>query len=220
MTNHSNFTSVYLEKHYCGETAYFSKGYEHNETWESYASLFPKDKMSGDGSVDNLVNCYASERIYKLCGKVKVIVLLRDPVKRFQSHYRFSVLHKYDGFNQSITSVLDDHINALTTTLRSRNMTLQMSLQNLAKSACLFKPMPISLIYEGLYLLHLHRWFCNFPADHILILSTEEFGKFPAKILTQVMDFVGLSHFDDAKLKLVVSVKYNTNPIKPTEDEY
>ena len=202
LTQHNNFTSVYLQEHYCGETAYFSKGYERNETWESYTSLFPKDKMTGDSSVDNLVNCYAPERIFESCGKVKVIVLLRDPVDRFQSHYRFSVLHKNDGFiRRSITSVLDDHINALMTTLKSRNLTLQTSLQNLAKTACLFKPLTKNLVYEGLYLLHLHRWLCNFPAKHILVLNTEEFGEFPAKILTQVMDFIGLSRFDDAKLQ-------------------
>ena len=221
LTKHSNFTSVYLQEHYCGETAYFSKGYERNQSWQSYTSLFPKDKMTGDSSVDNLVNCYAPERIYESCGKVKVIVLLRDPVERFQSHYRFSVLHKNDGFiRRSITSVLDDHINALMAMLQSRNITLRTSLHDLAKTACLFQQLAKNLVYEGLYLLHLHRWLCNFPANNVLILNTEEFGKFPAKILTQVMDFIGLSRFDDDQLKSVVSVKHNTNPIKQTEGKY
>ena len=77
LSKHPDFGGILLDKGpLAGETFYFQSQYE-KRPWEYYASQFPVNKMSGDSSVGNLVDCKVPERLYTSCGReVKVIILL------------------------------------------------------------------------------------------------------------------------------------------------
>ena len=82
--HHPDFQGIRLTNvtRWFGETQYFSRFWDKVPLTE-YLSQFPRDKMSGDASVEHLVHCKVPSRIFTTCGPdVKVVVLLRDPIER------------------------------------------------------------------------------------------------------------------------------------------
>ena len=73
---------------------------------------------------------------------------------------------------------------------------------------CRFRPTE-SMIFEGLYYVHLLNWMCNLPADNILIINSEEFYRNTSVILSQVFQFLGLHPLQKKELEKIVEVAYN-----------
>ena len=211
LSKHPDFQGVRLQKGpSAGETFYFSLHYN-KYPWQNYALQFPKDKMSGDSSVANLVNCQVPERLYRSCGKaVKVIILLRDPLKRYESNFRMRVRLKTRQMNSDskISTLVNAEFDHLHEMLKRRNINMNDLTADINALSCLYGPAK-NCIYEGMYYIHLHNWLCNFPAENILILSTEEFQSNVKRIFSQVLDFVGLKPLDDEILDTITQVKYN-----------
>ena len=212
LSKHPDFEGVLLEKGpAAGETFYFSLLYK-KHPWQYYASQFPKNKMSGDSSVANLVDCLVPGRLYRSCGRaVKVIILLRDPLKRYESNFRMRVrlkTKKYVNSNTKISTLVTTEFDHLHETLKRRNVSESDLTANLNALLCLYTPTK-NYIYEGMYYIHLRNWLCNFPAENILILSTEEFQRNTKRIFSQVLDFVGLKPLDDEILNTIIQIKYN-----------
>ena len=212
LSKHPDFEGVHLDKGpSAGETFYFSSRYG-KLPWEDYISQFPLNKISGDSSVGNLVNCMVPERLYSSCGRaVKVIILLRDPLRRYESNFRMRVrLHtrRMDS-SSTISTFLKTDIHHLNETFVQKNINMNDDLTaDINALLCLYGPAK-NCIYEGMYYVHLHTWLCNFPAENILILNTEEFHNNTKRILSQVLDFVGLKPLDDGILDTITKVKYN-----------
>ncbi|XP_065883986.1 heparan sulfate glucosamine 3-O-sulfotransferase 1-like [Dysidea avara] len=214
LSKHPDFEGILLDGEVSdGETFYFSANY--GKPWENYVAHFPTDKMSGDGSVGNLVNCLVPERLYTSCGKaVKVIVLLRDPTARYQSNFITKVKHRakhYTEFSKISTLILAEidqlYVNLLH---RKRNINSNAISDDPNSLACLFNP-DANSIFEGLYYVHLHNWLCNFPAENMLILNTAEFCSNRNKVLSQVLSFVGLKPLDNDSLQQITKVMYDGN---------
>ena len=66
-----------------------------------------------------------------------------------------------------------------------------------------------NMVFEGLYYIHLLNWLCNFPAENILILNSEEFYEHPSKILDIVFQFLGLTRLDSGTCESITSTVYN-----------
>ena len=211
LSKHPDFEGVRLEKGpAAGETFYFSLHYD-KHPWEHYISLFPQNKISGDSSVSNLVDCMVPERLYRSCGRaVKVIILLRDPFQRYESNFRMRVRlkRKQMNSNSTISSVLMAELDRLNEMFVQRNTNVNDLTADINALLCLYGPAK-NCIYEGMYYIHLHTWLCNFPAENILILNTEEFHNCSTHIFSQVLDFVGLEPLDDGILNTITEVKYN-----------
>ena len=60
-----------------------------------------------------------------------------------------------------------------------------------------------------MYTLKLHNWLCNFPAENILVLNTEQMQENSVKRLAEVMEFVGLRPLENHMMKEITSVMYN-----------
>ena len=211
LSKHPDFEGVHLDKGAsAGETFYFSKQYK-KRSWEYYISQFPGNKMSGDSSVGNLVDCKVPERLYTSCGKaVKVIVLLRDPLSRYESNFRMRVRLKTVNTKPSskISTLIMTELQSLYKSFIHRNVDTNHLSDSVNMLLCLYSPAR-NCIYEGLYYVHLHNWLCNFPAESILILSTEEFQTNSQCTFSQVLEFVGLKPLDVGILNTVTKVKYN-----------
>ena len=177
LSKHPDFGGILLDNGpSAGETFYFSKKYNIH-TWEDYVSQFPPNKMSGDSSMGNLVDGKVPERLYTNCGReVKVIVLLRDPLERYQSNFRIRVrLHTVNTeVSSEISNLLMAELQCLYKSFMKRNVDTSDLSDSVNMLLCLYSP-AINCIYEGMYYVHLHNWLCNFPAENLLILSTEEF---------------------------------------------
>ena len=219
LSKHPDFKGILLKNGaVAGETYYFSAWYK-NYPWNSYISKFPRNYMTGDASVSNLVDCEVPKRLYKYCGRAsKVIILLRDPIERFQSNFRMRVRFNFTTIRE-ISTLVNKELNNLYTLFRYRKVNMNDLNANLNKLLCLYRPTR-SYIYEGMYYVHLHNWLCNFPSENILILNTEEFLNKTKIIFSQVLDFVGLSPLDDGVLNEIVKVKYNYGGKVEDEPDY
>ena len=204
--------------YHVGETDYFSLYYSY--TWKKYkAQFFGGGHVLGDSSVSNFMDCHVPARIYKSCGEsmksMKFIMLLRDPVERFQSNYQFRVHYKFNGYTKdspvNISFFVNKEIKNFHNALLERRLDPNTAQDHLNNLLCMFKPGG-NAIYEGLYPVHVHHWLCNVPAENILIINSEEFFQHPADILSKVIHFIGLSPLSNKTIASIVSQKYNVSP--------
>ena len=216
---HPDFVGANInDSYHSGETGYFSRFY-YKKWWRYKVQFVGNGSMLGDSSVNNLVNCHVPSRIFESCGdnikSMKFIVLLRDPVERFQSNYRFRVHTGFSGYrieNQmNMSYFVEREISNFHNAMLKQGLDIQMAPNHFNDLLCLFTPSK-NAVYEGLYLVHLRNWLCNVPAENILILDSEEFFRHTADILLEVIRFVGLSPLSSEKIASIVSQKYNANP--------
>ena len=200
--------------YHIGETDYFSLHYSYK--WKKYKAQFVGDgHVLGDSSVSNFMDCRVPARIYKSCGEnmklMKFIMLLRDPVERFQSNYQFRLHYNFTGYNRSLVNIsffVNKEIKNFHNALLKRRLDPNTAQDHLNNLLCMFRP-GINAIYEGLYPVHVHHWLCNVPAENILIINSEEFFQHPADILSKVIHFIGLSPLSKKMIGSIVSQKYN-----------
>ena len=218
LSAHPDFTGANInDSFHAGETGYFSRFYYRN--WSRYKAQFVGEgHILGDSSVNNFVNCRVPARIYKFCGdnmrSMKFIVLLRDPVERFQSNYRFRVHAGFPAYiknRMNISQFVNREFNGFYDSLLRQGLDINTTQGDLNDLLCAFVPSK-NAIYEGLYIVHLHHWLCNVPAENILILNSEEFFHHTADVFAEVIHFIGLSPLSNETIASIVSHKYNVSP--------
>lgn len=213
LSRHPDFEGIRLnEPKWVGETFYFAQKYSSMSLLE-YLSLFPRDKMTGDASVDNFVECSVPLRIFKICGqeRTKIIVLLRHPVERYKSNFMMRVTRtEYGSYgnNTSLAGTIAKERESLKTAAASNEVSFPMTASDWSKMTCMFGSGK-NMIYEGLYYPLLMNWLCNFPRENLLILNSEEMFEKTPTILSQVFQFLGLKPLNSATLHTVTSHVYN-----------
>ena len=221
LSHHPDFKGIRLNvSTMIGETAYFAHNYQ-TVPLKRYLSMFPRDMMSGDASVDNLVHCYAPQRILKTCGDMpKIIILLRNPIDRYVSNFMMRVTRKEYGKYNSFTTIQDTTEHELellrTAVLKKKFSFSSEPSSSWSKLRCVFGCCD-SMIYEGLYYVFLMNWLCNFPAENIMIVNSEEFFHSPTLILKQAIEFLELSPLKKDQLEQITSRVYNkgAGPLAP-----
>ena len=212
VSKHPDFEGTRLDRGpKSGETFYFSSEYQ-RKSWNHYLSYFPPDGvMTGEASVGYLVKCNVPRRIFESCGKLaKIVILLRNPVDRFVSNFLMRV--RVGGTRiqntTALTTIVKTQLDALFAQAFSRKADVTKLPRDWKKLLCLFDPAN-NLVFEGLYYIHLLNWLCNFPAENILILNSEEFYKNTSTILKQVFQFLGLKELDSTTQEWITSSVYN-----------
>ena len=233
LSSHPNFEGILLDEGpKSGETFHFSARYS-TETWDKYMSRFPKQYiMTGDASVGNFVNCKVPKRIFESCGNFsKIVILLRNPIDRYVSNFMMRVkletkeYSKKTSISRNIKIDVQSYIDALMS--RGISITTALGKGNMNKwnkFLCLFGP-SVNMVYESLYYIHVLNWLCNYPAENILFLNSEEFYMNTLQILKQLYQFLGLEDLSDGQRKVITSVTFNkgTKPslpqhvVKPTD---
>ena len=117
----------------------------------------------------------AAPRIFAMNDSIKLILILRDPVKRLISDYD----HEARYINGSR--------NGPYITIESTS-----PLENLAFTSAGDLNIAYDAVIASMYDLHLERWFRYFSREQILVLDGEKFKKDPLSILRQCEDFLGL----------------------------
>jgi hypothetical protein len=170
------------------EVHFFSGGYESNndnyekgELWYRSHFSLSKDLNAGDISLEAtpmyLFHSLVPGRIRALIPKCKIIILLRDPVERAISHYFHVARHGFETLpiEQAMQAEQDRLKNAI-------------AVSNYADPAYRL----YSYQSRGLYLEQIKRFQSLFPADQLLILSSEELITAPKHVLQQVFAFIGV----------------------------
>ena len=120
-----------------------------------------------------------AKKIKKMIPKVKLIVMLRNPIDRAYSQYSE---HFNLGYHNSLT--FEEVIK--------KELKLLEKIKNLENEDIKRKNIFQLNIARGIYVDQLQRWMDVFCKDQFLIIKTEEFEKDTQSVMNQVFDFLGI----------------------------
>lgn len=182
------------------ETKFFDIDYNLGMNW--YKPNFPinikkyfvknllKQKfITGEATAAYFHHPLVSKRIFEKIPKIKLIILLRNPIDRAYSDFNMRTRAKME--NLSFEKVVEKEIALIE---KGENLLENLEFQDYFFH---FKP----YLSRGHYFDQLQRWYEFFPKDQIQILITEELEANPDIILRQIFKFLELSDFKIKNLK-------------------
>ena len=174
------------------EVHFFDENYPRGERWyrghfptAAYRSLVRRRRgvaLTGESSPCYLLDAAAPSRVAGLIPRVKLLVLLRDPVERAYSHYVHRVRRGTE--TRPFAAVVDEELR-----LHARGPVPARDADP-ASGACSYKVR--SVLSRGLYLEQLLRWKAHFASEQLLVLSSEEFSRRPGETFARVLSHLGL----------------------------
>lgn len=123
-----------------------------------------------------------AERVYKTFPDVKLIVMLRNPVKRAWMHYHLEVAvgcEKLD-FEKAIASEPD-------------RLKGEIEKIKADEGYYSFNHQHYSYLSRGIYVEQIKNWLNYFPREQLLILKSEDFYANTSKVFSEVLDFLDIS---------------------------
>ncbi|MDH3301254.1 MAG: sulfotransferase domain-containing protein [Acidimicrobiia bacterium] len=171
---------------------YFS--YNYHRGWEWYQSQFPTRRWADlvelrhghpmfcfDACPYYLFHPFAIERMAQALPEIKVMVMLRDPVRRAESHFHHSVRHGHE------TLPFEDALAAEEGRLAGEDDRMQEDWTYWSHSH-----EHHSYVSKGRYADQIERLFRHYPRDQVMILQSEAFYRDPTRVLAEVTDWVDL----------------------------
>lgn len=140
----------------------------------------------------------AAERIHRYDPSVRMVVLLRDPVKRAYSAwqmYRKRYQKDPDWFMRIHAERIHDNSEEFVRRPaygESFHDDVRFELQLLAQGRAVEMP----LLPEGCYATHLEAYYRHFPRENLLLLDSDDLRKDTAGTLRLIEDHAGLAHHD------------------------
>jgi hypothetical protein len=189
------------------EVHYFDLNFGRGESW--YRANFGREGQAGvniDSSPYYLFHPLAPQRAHALVAHAKLIVLLRDPVRRAYSHY----WHERDkgreplAFEDAIAAEPDRIVRAHERLARGE----------IERSAA---HQYFSYLARGRYAEQLERWLQFYPREQLLVLRFEDLARDPLLMTNEALAYVGLSPMSGAKLEPRHTRKYP--PLDPATAE-
>ncbi|MGH3322771.1 MAG: sulfotransferase family protein [Streptosporangiaceae bacterium] len=172
--------------------AYFFQRYSLGEAWyrshfhtEAYRGALARRlgyrALSGEASPYYLYDPRVPERARQLAPDARIIVLLRDPVKRAWSHYQERVGQGVEPLNfEQALEAEDDRTRG-----EVDRMLADPSYYGIAHDYYSYRD-------RGLYLPQLHRWYAQYPPEQILVLRSEDMYADVQATVDRVCAFLGI----------------------------
>ncbi|WP_193212253.1 sulfotransferase domain-containing protein [Luteolibacter marinus] len=170
--------------------------------YKSYMPLRMRSKgmQIFDASPDYIYHPEAARRIFGIYPKIKLVILLRDPVERAISHYFHEVRRGRETL--SLMAALEAEETRVDPSYRAQDFKRR-------EWNC------FSYKRKGLYAQQIREYFKYFDRDSILIKESEELFENPGKIVGEVCSFIGVKSED---LRLDFSPKgVGTNRLESSE---
>jgi hypothetical protein len=165
------------------EVHYFDLNLERGERW--YRAHFGHSDAPGlnlDSSPYYLFHPAVPQRLRDLLPQARLIVLLRDPVRRAYSHY----WHECDKGREKLS--FEDAVAAEPGRVDAAHEALARG--QVAHSG---DHQHFSYLARGRYAEQLERWFAAFPREQFLILRFEDLAREPLAVLNRTLGFLGLA---------------------------
>ena len=171
---------------------YFS--YNYHLGWEWFQAQFPTRRWAEivearhgrplfcfDACPYYLFHPFAVERMAQALPDVKVMVMLRDPVRRAESHFHHSVSHGHEtlGFEQALAAERER--------LAREDERMQQDWTYWSHSH-----EHHSYVLKGMYADQLERLYRHYPHDQVMVVQSEAFYRDPDRILSRVTGWLGL----------------------------
>jgi tetratricopeptide (TPR) repeat protein len=155
------------------EINFWSREFHHGLEW--YLAQFPpspkKQKLlTGEATPGYLDYTKVPERLFQTFPKMKLIVLLRNPVNRAISHYYHWIRDGWES--RPLQEVID------------------VEIQQLEQQNYNYWNKHNGYISRGIYVKFLKKWMSIFPKEQFLIIKSEDFYDNPATTLSQVYHFL------------------------------
>jgi len=193
-TARSGSTSLYYNicQHPCvlsaayDELGYFDSNFHLGLNW--YRSLFPtlfskwivKQKkqfaITGEDTPFYIWNPLVAKRILKILPKIKLIVVLRNPVDRAYSNYHLGIRAGSENLS------FEDAIQIELKKLNEINDEFEHNVEKYT--------IPRSYIAKGFYANQLKIWLELFNSEQLIIISTEDLESNPQGTLDKIYDFL------------------------------
>jgi hypothetical protein len=193
-TARSGSTSLYYNicQHPCvlsaayDELGYFDSNFHLGLNW--YRSLFPtlfskwivKQKkqfaITGEDTPFYIWNPLVAKRILKILPKIKLIVVLRNPVDRAYSNYHLGIRAGSENLS------FEDAIQIELKKLNEINDEFEHNVEKYT--------IPRSYIAKGFYADQLKIWLELFSSEQLMIVSTEDLESNPQKTLDRIYNFL------------------------------
>jgi len=189
------------------EVHYFDLNFERGESW--YRANFGREGQRGvniDSSPYYLFHPLVPQRAHALVPNAKLIVLLRDPVRRAYSHY----WHERDKGRESLA--FEDAIAAEPDRIDRDHERLARG--EIERSAA---HQYFSYLARSRYAEQLERWLQFYPREQLLILRFEDLARDPLPLTNESLAHIGLPPLGSAKLEPRNTRKYP--PIDPATAE-
>jgi len=205
LSNHPN-----IGKSSKKEVHFFDYSYWRGIGW--YKAQFPLNKTKGKfekeskkfktGEATPLYSFHpkAAKRIKELVPKVKLIVVLRNPIDRAYSHYQHKkrVGLEHQSFEDAIKE--DD--------IRFKKIMKDFENDNIRDYDVNNTLFPY--VSMGKYVLDLKKWMEIFPKEQFLILKTEEINQNPERELNKICNFIEIPTMDFKNTKKKNVGEYST----------
>jgi len=222
---------AYLISHPCvlpaakKETAFFNFAYNENVDW--YRTFFPmisyknkqqkkyqKIMITGEATPGYLVNPLVPKRIAKSFPKMKIIVLLRNPIDRAYSHYHHNLSLGLEtlSFEEALKKENERIDGWLERLAEEEEKLSHQNFMSFILNLIRIKPDRLfifSYLLGGIYVKQLEYWMKSFPKEQFLILKSEELFSDPKGIFKQTQDFLEIPEFDIKKYGSHFSGEYS-----------
>lgn len=186
------------EVHYFNRERHFSTTPDYSE-YHSYFSPRKHHKLMGEATPLYLYWQKAPKRIFEYNPQIKLIVLLRNPIKRAYSHWNMERSRNRESF--SFWDAIRDE--------KAR-----------CQEALPFQHRIYSYVDRGFYSEQLRRLWACFPREQALVIKSEDLKTQPGEILDRICDFLRIEKkLSKVEPKIVHSRSYN-EPIGKKEKDY
>lgn len=149
----------------------------------NFPLLAGSSKVAAEASVEYFTHPFAPGDIRRVVPEVKLVFMLRDPVRRAWSDYQMFRQHgrKEPPFEEMVRQAV-------------------RWLQNpedrpLVEYALRMPHSPVRYVYMGNYIDNLRRWLEVFPRERFLFVFSEDYFRDQKAVFDRVCDFVGLRRF-------------------------
>ncbi len=167
------------------EVHYFDRKFHKGVEWyhNHFNNFLEKNKTFGEISPNYIINPHCPTRVFEYNPKVKLIVLLRNPVDRAYSHYMGK---KIMGIEASNT--FEEAIN-----LENKRVSIEIKKIKADPAYYSTEFRNFTYTYRGFYFFHLTQWWQTFSDSRLLILKSESLFSRPAEIMNKVYDFLEIT---------------------------
>lgn len=171
---------------------YFS--YNYYRGWEWFQSQFPTTTWANRVQEKNgaplftfdacpyyLFHPFAIQRMSQTLPDVKILIMLRDPVRRAESHYHHSVSHGHEE---------EEFAKAL----ERESERLEGEVEKMSRDWSYWSHSHEHHSYasKGMYADQLERVFAVYPAEQVMVIQSEAFYRTPNEVLAGVTSWLDL----------------------------
>ena len=169
------------------EIFYFDKHYDKGMKWYKNQFLEKPDSsyIIGDKGPDYMLHPTIAERVHKNFPKIKLIVVLRNPIDRSNSQFWFNKRRNLEPIETFEEAILCE----------PELIAGEIEKQIADPFYISWKHRRSSYLARSRYAEQLERWLALFPRDQLLVVNASDIRQEPQKTMNTVFSYLGLKPF-------------------------